>query len=65
VPVDFRLAYAGHAERWDEAELDAQLGAATRDGTISYRSGSRTLVAAVVHRDLQGLHAEVAFEQNR
>ncbi len=60
---DFSLAYVGHAERWDEAKLDGQLDAATQDCTISYRRGNKTLAVAVVHRDLQGLNAEAAFEK--
>jgi apoptosis-inducing factor 3 len=60
---DFSLAYVGHAEHWDEAELDGQLDAATQDCTISYRSGNKTLAVAVVRRDLEGLNAEVAFER--
>ena len=51
------------AERWDEAKLDGQLDAATQDCTISYRRGNKTLAVAVVHRDLQGLNAEAAFEK--
>jgi NADPH-dependent 2,4-dienoyl-CoA reductase/sulfur reductase-like enzyme len=60
---DFSLAYVGHTERWDEAKLDGQLDAATQDCTISYRLGNKTLAAAVVHRDLEGLNVEVAFEK--
>lgn len=52
----------GHTERWDEARLEGQLDAAMQDCTISYRRGNKTLAVAVVHRDLQGLNAEVAFE---
>jgi hypothetical protein len=55
----------GHAEHWDEVELDGQLDAVTQDCTISYRRGNRTLAVAVVRRDLQGLNAEVAFELTR
>jgi NADPH-dependent 2,4-dienoyl-CoA reductase/sulfur reductase-like enzyme/nitrite reductase/ring-hydroxylating ferredoxin subunit len=62
---DFSLAYVGHAEHWDEVELDGQLDAVTQDCTISYRRGNRTLAVAVVRRDLQGLNAEVAFELTR
>ena len=62
---DFSLAYVGHAEHWDEAELDGQLGAVTQDCTISYRRGNKTLAVAVVRRDLQGLKAELAFELTR
>ena len=60
---DFSLAYVGHAERWDKAEIDGQLDAGTRDCTITYRRGDRKLAVAVVHRDLEGLRAEVEFER--
>jgi NADPH-dependent 2,4-dienoyl-CoA reductase/sulfur reductase-like enzyme/nitrite reductase/ring-hydroxylating ferredoxin subunit len=62
---DFSLAYVGHAEHWDTAELDGQLSADTQDCTIRYRRGNKTLAVAVVRRDLQGLNAEVAFELAR
>ena len=58
---DFALAYVGHAERFDEAVVDGDLGA--QDCTITYRRAGRQLAVAVVHRDLEGLHAEVALER--
>ena len=58
---DFGLAYVGHAERWDKAEIDGQLD--TRDCTIAYRNGGRKLAVAVIRRDLEGLRAEVEFER--
>ena len=60
---DFGLAYVGHAERWDKAELDGQLDLDTRDCTITYSRGGKKLAAAFVHRDLEGLRAEVEFER--
>ena len=60
---DFGLAYVGHAERWDQAEIDGQLDAETRDCTITYRRGGKKLAVALVHRDLEGLRAEVEFER--
>lgn len=60
---EFSLAYVGHAERWDTAEIDGQLDAATQDCTITYRRGGKKLAVAVVHRDLAGLRAEVEFEK--
>lgn len=57
---DFSLAYVGHAERWDEARIEGDLAA--RDATVSYRRDGRTLAAAFVHRDLDGLTTELAFE---
>lgn len=58
---DFGLAYIGHAEQWDGTEIDGQLDA--RDCTITYRKNGRKLAVAVIHRDLEGLRAEVEFEQ--
>jgi NADPH-dependent 2,4-dienoyl-CoA reductase/sulfur reductase-like enzyme len=58
---DFGLAYVGHAERFDTAEIDGRLDA--RDCTITFRRGGRKLAIAVVHRDLEGLRAEVEFER--
>jgi apoptosis-inducing factor 3 len=58
---DFGLAYVGHAERFDEVDIDGSLDA--RDCTIAFRRDGRKLAAAVVHRDLAGLRAEVEFER--
>jgi len=60
---DFGLAYVGHAEGWDQADIDGQLDAKTRNCTITYRRGGKKLAVAVVHRDLEGLRAEVEFER--
>jgi NADPH-dependent 2,4-dienoyl-CoA reductase/sulfur reductase-like enzyme len=62
---DFSLAYVGHAERFDEAKLDGQLDADARDCAISYSQAGRKLAMAFVYRDLDGLKAELAFEQAR
>jgi NADPH-dependent 2,4-dienoyl-CoA reductase/sulfur reductase-like enzyme/nitrite reductase/ring-hydroxylating ferredoxin subunit len=61
---DFSLAYLGHAERFDEAKLDGQLNADARDCAIHYLQGGKKLASAFVYRDLDGLKAELAFEQN-
>lgn len=58
---DFALAYVGHAEGWDQADIDGSLEA--RDCTITYRRGGLKLAVAVIHRDLEGLRAEVDFER--
>ncbi|MEO8431190.1 MAG: FAD-dependent oxidoreductase, partial [Acidobacteriota bacterium] len=58
---DFGLAYVGHAERWDSADIEGDLD--ERDCTITYQRGGRKLAVAVVHRDLEGLRAEVEFER--
>jgi NADPH-dependent 2,4-dienoyl-CoA reductase/sulfur reductase-like enzyme len=59
---EFSLAYVGHAERFDAAEVDGQLDATTQDCTITYRHDGKKLAVAVVHRDLAGLRAEVELE---
>ena len=61
---EFALAYVGHAESWDTAELEGTLDADTQDCTITYRRDGRKLAVAVVHRDLEGLRAEVELEES-
>ena len=58
---DFGIAYVGHAERWDQAEINGSLD--RKDCTITYRRADKKLAVAVVHRDLEGLRAEVEFER--
>jgi NADPH-dependent 2,4-dienoyl-CoA reductase/sulfur reductase-like enzyme/nitrite reductase/ring-hydroxylating ferredoxin subunit len=58
---DFGLAYVGHAEKWDSVEIDGHLQA--RDCTITYRQGGRKLAVATIHRDLDGVRAEVELER--
>ena len=58
---DFGLAYVGHAERWDKIEVDGLLD--ERDCTVSYWRAGKKLAVAVIHRDLEGLRAEVEFER--
>ena len=58
---DFGLAYVGHAERWDEVEIDGHLNAG--DCRITYRRGGRKLAVAVINRDIEGLRAEVELER--
>ena len=58
---DFSLAYVGHAEGWDETEIDGNL--AENDCTVTYRRGGQKLAAAFVHRDLAGVRAELEFER--
>ena len=58
---DFSLAYVGHAERWNEADITGSLE--KRDCSVTYRRDGQELAKAFVHRDLDGLRAERAFEQ--
>ncbi len=57
---DFGLGYVGHAERWDTADVEGRLAA--KDCTVTYRRGQEKLAVAVVHRDFEGLRAEVELE---
>jgi NADPH-dependent 2,4-dienoyl-CoA reductase/sulfur reductase-like enzyme len=59
---DFTIAYVGHAERWDQCEIDGSL--ASRDCTLTYRRAGRRLAVAVVGRDLAGLRAELELERS-
>jgi len=59
---DFGLAYVGHAERFDRVEIAGSLD--QRDCTISYQRAGKKLAVAVIHRDLEGLRAEVEFERS-
>jgi NADPH-dependent 2,4-dienoyl-CoA reductase/sulfur reductase-like enzyme/nitrite reductase/ring-hydroxylating ferredoxin subunit len=58
---DLGLAYVGHAGSWDEAAIDGSIEA--RDCTVTYRAGGRDVAVAVIHRDRDGLCAELAFER--
>ena len=57
---DFSLGYVGHAEGWDDLQIDGDLE--RRNCTITYRRQGRKLAVAVVHRDHAGLEAELEFE---
>ena len=61
---DFSFSYIGHAERWDEALMDGKLDSATTDCTITYRNAGKKLAVVTVHRDREGLQAEVEFERS-
>jgi apoptosis-inducing factor 3 len=58
---DLSIAYVGHAEQWDKAEIDGQLEA--RNCSITYRQDGRKLAVATIYRDLDGLRAEMEFER--
>ena len=58
---DFGIAYVGHAENWDEIVIDGSIEA--RDCAITYLRKGRKQAVAVMHRDHEGLLAEVEFER--
>ena len=58
---DFGIAYVGHAEKWDEMVIDGSIE--NRDCAVTYLRKGRKQAVAVMHRDHQGLLAEVEFER--
>lgn len=60
---DLGLAYVGHAENWDSSQIDGTLELDKRDCTIDFMRQGKKLASAVVHRDYEGLVAEVEFER--
>jgi NADPH-dependent 2,4-dienoyl-CoA reductase/sulfur reductase-like enzyme/nitrite reductase/ring-hydroxylating ferredoxin subunit len=57
---DLSIRYVGHAERWDEIDIDGDLSA--RDATVAYRFAGRTVAIATIGRDRANLLAELAME---
>ena len=60
---DVTINYVGHAEKWDEVEIDGSLGA--KDATVTYKRGGRVLAVATVYRDMASLEAERDIERAR
>jgi NADPH-dependent 2,4-dienoyl-CoA reductase/sulfur reductase-like enzyme len=59
---DVPINYVGHAESWDEIEVDGDVDAG--DCLLRYRKGGRTLAVASIHRDVENLKAELALEHS-
>src|SRR6476661_7621191 len=58
---DLPINYVGYAKEWDEVRIDGSIEA--RDCSVTYLDNGRKLAVAVIHRDLEGLRAEVQFER--
>jgi NADPH-dependent 2,4-dienoyl-CoA reductase/sulfur reductase-like enzyme/nitrite reductase/ring-hydroxylating ferredoxin subunit len=58
---DVPINYVGHAERWDEIEVDGNIAA--RDCLVRYKRGGRVLAVASIYRDVASLEAELAMER--
>jgi NADPH-dependent 2,4-dienoyl-CoA reductase/sulfur reductase-like enzyme len=58
---DVPINYVGHAEQWDEIEVDGNIGA--RDCLVRYKSRGRVLAVASIYRDVESLKAELAMER--
>jgi 3-phenylpropionate/trans-cinnamate dioxygenase ferredoxin reductase subunit len=58
---DVSISYVGHAEAWDELQLDGD--PAAHDCTVRYLSGGRVAAVATIFRDGDSLGAEVEMER--
>ncbi|MPY73296.1 MAG: Rieske 2Fe-2S domain-containing protein [Alphaproteobacteria bacterium] len=58
---DVPILYVGHAEKWDEAEIDGRVE--DKDCRVTYRRAGRTLAVATIGRDAESLRAEVELER--
>jgi len=59
---DIPIAYAGHAEKWDDLEIEGNIKA--RDSLVRYRRQGKVLAVASVFRDMENLKAEAAMERS-
>ena len=57
---DTQISYVGHAEKWDQVQIDGSLSAG--DCAVTYKRGDRILAVATIGRDLQSLREEAAME---
>lgn len=58
---DLGFGYVGHSEKWDEVVIDGSIE--KRDCSISYLRDGRKQAVVVMHRDHEGLLAELEFER--
>jgi NADPH-dependent 2,4-dienoyl-CoA reductase/sulfur reductase-like enzyme/nitrite reductase/ring-hydroxylating ferredoxin subunit len=58
---DATIAYVGHAEQWDEVQVDGNVEA--MDAEVRFLSRGRTLAVATISRDRASLEAELAMER--
>jgi hypothetical protein len=59
---DVPINYVGHAERWDEVEIDGEI--ASKDCLLRYKRGGRVMAVASIFRDAENLRAELAMERD-
>jgi len=60
---DVTVRYIGHAEKWDNVEIDGSLAA--KNCVVRYKLGGRTLAVATIGRDLENLKMEEQMEAAR
>ena len=59
---DIPIAYAGHAEKWDDLEIEGDIKAG--DSLVRYRRQGKVLAVASIFRDIENLKAEAAMERS-
>ena len=60
---DVTINYVGHAERWDQIDVDGSLD--ERNCAVTYKADGRTRAVATISRDLVSLEAEARMEADR
>jgi len=58
---DLPINYVGHAEKWDELEIEGDIKA--RDCLVRYRRDGKLLAVASIYRDVDSLKEELAMER--
>jgi NADPH-dependent 2,4-dienoyl-CoA reductase/sulfur reductase-like enzyme/nitrite reductase/ring-hydroxylating ferredoxin subunit len=58
---DLPISYVGHAEKWDELEIEGDIKA--RDCVVRYRRDGKLLAVASIYRDVDSLKEELAMER--
>ncbi|HTN50598.1 MAG TPA: FAD-dependent oxidoreductase [Burkholderiaceae bacterium] len=58
---DISINYVGHAESWEELEIEGDIAA--RDCMLRYRRRGRVLAVASIFRDVASLQAELELER--
>ena len=58
---DVPINYVGHAEQWDDIEIDGDIKA--RDCLLRYKRNGRVCAVASIFRDVANLQAELAMER--
>ena len=58
---DLPINYVGHAENWDELEIEGDIKA--RDCLVRYRRDGKLLAVASIYRDVDSLKEELAMER--
>jgi NADPH-dependent 2,4-dienoyl-CoA reductase/sulfur reductase-like enzyme/nitrite reductase/ring-hydroxylating ferredoxin subunit len=57
---DFAIHYSGHAQSWDEIEVDGKIE--SRDCRVTYRKAGHILAVVTIDRDMESLKAEAKLE---